>query len=299
MTKLSFVQRYGGPDRKLIDNEFPMTARNGLIYILEQFAEEGCIKKRKDNPWGSILLELLRTSKSEFSNVGPHVDASDRLPALSVMQWQLVYAFCERIHDNLLMQREIYLGDGDWRLDETLEKVRERFTAEINALLSEENMAYVFADGVFNRPGRPQTQRNIIRAQAILADPRLLSAKQHFVKAQDFFSARPPDYENTVKEAVCALEATIEIRSGKRVSKDFSGEMERLSGNAANKIPAPIAQAMIKLHAYRGAAKAVAHANTTGLNVSKYDAELVLSTSAAWITYASDFFDSIEPDFPF
>jgi hypothetical protein len=270
------------------------------MFILQKFVDEGCIKVRKEgNSWSSILLELLRTTKAEFAQVEKYAKSTECLPVLLGMSWQLVYAFIERVYDNLLTEKSIYLGDDDWRLDSPLDQVREQFTSEINALFSEENLAYVFSDGVFNKPGRPQTQKNIIRAQAVLTDPRLLPVKQLFVKAQDFFSSRPPDYENAVKEAVCALEAAVEIRSGKKVSKDFTGEMEKLSGNAAEKIPAPIAQAMIKLHAYRGAAKAVAHANPTGLNVSKYDAELVLSISAALITYVSDFFDSIEPDIPF
>jgi hypothetical protein len=270
------------------------------MFIIQKFVDEKCVKvKDEGNSWNPILIELLRTSKAEYEPVALFPASTECLGALTGMSWQLVYAFIERFYDNLLVENSTYVGDGDWRLDEPLDQVRQRFTEEINALLSEENLAYQFADGVFNRPGRPQTQRNIVRAQAVLADPHLLPAKQHFVKAQDFFSARPPDYENAVKEAICSLEAAIEIRSGRKVSKDFTGEMEKLSGNAADKIPAPIAQAMIKLHAYRGAAKAVAHANPTGLNVSKYETELVLSTSAAWITYVADFFDSIEPDVPF
>jgi hypothetical protein len=67
------------------------------------------------------------------------------------------------------------------------------------------------------------------------------------------------------------------------VSKDFAKEVLKLSEAG---IPATIVQVLVKLHACRGSASGAAHANVTGgFKVGSLEAELILSLSAAVITY--------------
>ena len=56
---------------------------------------------------------------------------------------------------------------------------------------------------------------------------------------------------------------------------------------------------MIKLHGYRGSGRGVAHAALEGNRVSEIDAELVLSLTAAYITYLVDLFPDSEDEIPF
>ena len=166
----------------------------------------------------------------------------------------------------------------------------EDFTDEINNLISEENLSFVFEDGEFRRAGRPQTQKNISRMNAVLTEPRLDKVKKHFQKAYGFFSAKEPDNENALKEAVTGIEAAIEIMSGHKVSQDFAKGVQKL---AEDGVPAVITQVFTKLYACRGSASGAAHANTTsGFQVGSLEAELVLSLSAAVITYVVDHYNS-------
>ena len=158
-------------------------------------------------------------------------------------------------------------------------------------MLAEENIGYHFVDGQLQRRGRPQTQKSVQRLGAVLANSRLARVRAHFNKARKFFDERPePDAENCVKEAVCALEASAEIFTGKPASRDFDRVIRQLQGNKLGEIPPPIAEGMIKLRAYRGGAQGVAHAALQGSTVSEIEAELVLSLVAAYITYLYDLF---------
>ena len=197
------------------------------------------------------------------------------------------------------MLREIgyYDDSGDWVVRVQLDSIRAEFTEEITNLLSEENLSFVFENGEFRRAGRPQTQKNISRMNAVLTEPRLEKVLKHFQKAYAFFSAKEPDNENALKEAVTAIEAAIEIVSGHRVSRDFAKEVQKLSEDG---VPATIVQVLTKLYACRGSASGAAHANTAGgFVVGPLEAEFVLSESAAAITYVVDHYYSRAEEAPF
>ncbi len=214
------------------------------------------------------------------------------------MRWDLVFTFCERLYAKLL--REVgFWDDREWAIRETLASVKSDFSEEMNTILSEENISFIFEEGEFRRTGRPQTHKSIARANSILSDPKLEPVRLHYLKAIKYFEAKTPDYPNVVKEAICALELAIEIVTGKKVSKDFSREMTQLAGNDPDQIPSPIIQALIKLYAYRGGAEGVSHGTVQGFRVTQYEAELLLSMVAAQITYIVDYFDSLQPEVPF
>jgi hypothetical protein len=213
---------------------------------------------------------------------------------LDGLDWIQTYIFCERIYDKLLQATQRSYDEYD-----TLDDVRTYFAKEINLLLDEEGLAYTFVDGRFIRRGSAQTQIAFARVGTVLSDTRLNKVKLHFNKAREFFNKRPePDVENCVKEALCSLEACVEILTRKQASKDFERAIRQLQGNEQEKIPAPIGESMIKLHGYRGSGQGVAHAALEGARVSPDEAELILSLVASYITYLYNLYIQ-EDEFPF
>ena len=80
--------------------------------------------------------------------------------------------------------------------------------SEIERLILEENLAFEFSDGVVRRRGRRHTEDKVTRAHVVMGDSRLNESRKHYTKALNFFrNPTAPDYENCVKEAVCAVEA--------------------------------------------------------------------------------------------
>jgi hypothetical protein len=296
--KLPFGQRLGVGHSNPVDDDFPESARIALSFLLADLVANEYI-----DSWAKVYAELQRTGRLPDTE---DCEWWETLDYLRAMDWIQVYTFCERVHDRLLSRRG-YLEESlpydhpdAWVETESLSDVRAYYTEELNNILAEENIGYVFVNGQFQRRGRPQTQKNIQRMGAVLANPQLTSVRVHFNKARKFFDERPqPDVENCVKEAVCALEAAVEILTGKPASKSFDKVIRQLQGTEPGEIPPPIAGGIIKLRAYRGGAQGVAHAALDGNVVSKAEGELVLSVVAAYITYLYGLLSKEEEDIPF
>jgi len=261
-------------------------------------------KKYLRNDWGEIITELYRTGRlaeSEF-NFDFDTPFSERLQAiLPKLKWYQVYQFCERVYENLLELREFYSEElSTVVVDESLPDTKGFFTDELNLILAEDNLAFHFVDEKFERRGRAQTQVSFQRVGTVLNYPILSKVRGYYSKARKFFDQRPnPDMENCIKESLCALEACVEALTGKPASNDFTKVINQLKGNDPKQIPAPIAEAMIKLHAYRGSGQGVAHAALQGTKVSEIEAELVLSLVATYITYLVDLLMETENEVPF
>jgi hypothetical protein len=286
----NFKQRIGIDQGQPIENDFPRSARTALAYLFADLANKGFLIDKK-----RVLLELNRIGRltndgSESTGNKNPAFANELANRLYRLNWYQVYSFCERVYINFLMEDPFGFSIQDVQL---------YFSQEVNTILDEENIAFHFANGQFHRRGKAQTQKAIERVGSVLSNPTLSVVRNYYNKARKFFDQRPnADFENCVKEALCSLEACVEILTGKRASKDFEKSIKQLLGNNDKQIPSPIGEGMIKLHAYRGSGQGVAHAAMQGNRVSSLDAELVLSLTASYITYLSDLYLPKE-DVPF
>ncbi len=300
MEKLPFKQRFGFDATKPIVKDFPETARIALCYLINDLIKREYLGDNKNKALGKVINELYRILRKRVTGNFKDVD-EELMWLLKTMEWPQVYTFCERVYERFLTSvgprdRSGTVVEG-WET-ESITEVRQYYSDELNNLLLEENISYQFIDGQFLRKGRAQTQKNIQRAGAVLSDPSLLRVRTHFNKARSFYDLRPdPDVENCIKEALCALEACVEIKTKKPASKDFIKVIKQLTGN--DKIPSPIAEGMLKLYAYRGSGEGVAHAAIEGVKVTALEAELVLSLVATYITYVVDLFIESEDEIPF
>jgi hypothetical protein len=286
------VQRLGIPQDAPIYNDFPIKSRIALAYIFNDLSKRVYIQEDQ------IIQELNRIGRftsADFEGYEKKNFVNQVLVRLQKIRWYDVMNFCERVYEK-------FLHEIGWENDfsyVSLEEIRNYYSKEINQILIEDNLAFSFENGYFQRRGRAQTQKSIERVATVLSNPTLEQVKNHFNKALRFFSARPnPDNENCVKETLCALEASVEILSGKKASLDFDKAINQITGNDLRQIPPPIADSMKKIHSYRGSGQGVAHAALQGNRVLPVDAELVLSVVAAYITYLFDLFP-LEDEIPF
>ena len=293
MTKTPLSQRIGKKIGTPIDSDFPSSARTALVYLLVVLNQKFYLVDEK-----KVLLELNRTGRL----TKPEIDALSSKEFVNQIGWRVnklswdqVFLFCERVYSNLLCA----VGDPFEEDYVDLIEVQKYFSKEINQIMEEENILFNFSNGEFHRRGRAQTQKALERVGAVLSDPKLDGVKNHYNKARKFFDNRSsPDFENCVKESLCALEAAVEILSGKKASNDFEKSIKQLQGNGKKQIPSPIGEAMIKIHGYRGSGQGVSHAALQGNRVELVDAELILSLVASYITYLVDLFPSTD-EIPF
>ena len=123
------------------------------------------------------------------------------------LNWNKAYDFCERLHNHLA--RDVgYTWNDESQITTPKVEVQAFIAEEIHRLFEEEGIAFEFSDGLVRRRGRKHTVDVTTMAQFVLDDPRLTGARRHCDKALQFFcNPSKPDFENSVKEAVCAVEA--------------------------------------------------------------------------------------------
>jgi len=292
--RIPFTQRFGtGLPNVPVDKEVPESARIGLISILSRLVQKTYI-----SDWDMLASEALHTWRrlsSEFTDSGEYICTL----GVKALAWDRFYVFCERVY-RILQAPSRYDENGEIVETGPLTEAQRYYADEINELLAEENLTYEFVGGIFQRRGRPQTQKSLQRVSSVLADSRYTQVRNHYNKAVQFFNERPnADVQNCVKEAVCALEAFVEIIFGKKAAKGFDEVIRSKQGNSIGQIAPTIADGIIKLRAFRGNAQGVVHAALEGGYVGPVEAELVLSLVASYITYLNDTFLSQELEAPF
>lgn len=193
-----------------VENAFPERARTGLLHLLTDFVEKQYVKG-----WHVLAQELRRLDRRDPGDYQEH-DLADVRAArdetrmvLNELHWANVFDFCERLYTRLAIETTKWVDGIDAQAtDKTVEVVREEVAAEIRQLFVEEAFAYTFVDGVVVREGNQHTMSRVDKANVMLNDPRLEDARQHFRKALGFFRQRKnPDFENVIKEALCAVES--------------------------------------------------------------------------------------------
>jgi hypothetical protein len=271
-----------------IDNDFPESARMGLLHILC-----GLVQQKYVQDWRSVVTELRRIHRVSPGYMDGYdwVEVAQRL--LLELAWDKVFDFCQRLHNHLAEERLIN--------NELMPRsaVQEYIANELQGLFLEENLAFEFSKGVVRRRGRRNTVDQINRAELVLGNPKLFSALGHFNKALKYFrNVSQPDYENVVKEAVCAVEAT--ARELFPFGGSTLGEVfKSITGSESGQLPKTIANTFHGLYGFRNGGQGVGHGGATGGVATKEIAEYALAVAASQIVFLWDFAATLEPDIPF
>ena len=109
------------------------------------------------------------------------------------------------------------------------------------------------------------------------------TVNQHIGKALRYFSDRSnPDYENTIKEAISAVEAMCCIVNGK--NETLNKALKHLKDKGIHIHPA-MESAFISLYAYTSDEKGIRHAGIDFVNAPSEDAKYMLVTCSAFVNY--------------
>jgi hypothetical protein len=254
------------------------------LYVLDDLIEKkyiisGSSVGTKYKPVNQEIARLCRTTE-EANGKSIH-------PQFFLMPWSKIFEFIERIYLKFLHGVNDYDIDG-YIIDEiaSIVEVKEYFSREISTLLFEEHLGFEFSNGFFYRRGYSKTAQSINNVTTnVLSDSILSKTRMHYLKALQFYgNAKTPDFENAIKEAICAVEASLITLFSPDISKSFEN-IRKLIGNEKGKAPAPIIESLIKIYGYRNSGEGVAHATSKGLKVTEKEAELVIALSADYITY--------------
>ncbi len=241
------------------------------------------VEKDYTSGWREVIAELQRIGRFMPDN-GAHPDVAQVL--LLQLEWDKVFDFCERLYSQLT--RDVYRENGEtgeWELRTAKSKVQEYVANELQRLFLEEKLAFEFSNGLVLRRGRRNTTNQISRAGMVLGEPRLLKALNHFNKALKYFrDVSNPDFENVVKEAVCAVEATARALFPSEGST-LGDVVKSITGSGKGQLPKPIAKTFEGLYGFRSAGEGVGHGGSVGGPVTKELAEYALALAASQIVF--------------
>ncbi|WP_417513030.1 AbiJ-NTD4 domain-containing protein [Marinobacter sp.] len=297
--KAPFSARHRGK-RQHIDNDFPESARVGLLHLLYDLEEKEFVAG-----WPAIARELQRISRQaptsyQSNSVTDLVKARNEAEeTLSSLNWDKLYDFCERLYSYLSQDVLEWMEFDVSRVSTPKSEVQFFISEELERLFLEENLVFEFSEGLVRRRGRRHTEDQAARAHLVLGDNRLADSRKHYTKALHFFRhPTNPDYENCVKESVCAVEA-----AGKAL---FPEAKATTLGNLAKwlvtandyDIPKALVKTIEGIYAYRSGGNGVGHGGAQGGTATVEVAEYVLSVCASQIIYLVDI-EEKHDDIPF
>ena len=158
------------------------------------------------------------------------------------------------------------------------EKKSER-SKQYNELLEQEKSGYRIIAGEV----APITNETEIQTIEQAASTPYLSVNQHIKKALAFYAdIKCPDYENSVKESISAVEAMCCIITGKDAT--LNKAIEKLKNNGVHIHPA-LEKAFISLYAYTCDEKGIRHAGIDFINAPAEDAKYMLVSCSAFVNY--------------
>lgn len=275
-----------------IDNDCPSTARIAIVFLLMDLVE-----KRYVADWDSVYRELKRIARESIGD--GRVGRSSVENVINNLEWEKLFDFCERLYSHLAREVHHYDGSGDVIAITPKKEVQQYIETELQRILIEEQLAFEFTEGIVRRRGKRHTSKQIARSELVLGDPRFSSARSHFNKALGFFrDVTNPDYENTVKEAVCTVEAVARVLFPE-AGTTLGDIINSISGSNENQIPKTIGKTFHGLYGFRNGGEGVAHGGADGGIATKEVAEYSIAVAASQIILLVDYAASIEPDIPF
>ncbi|PZW68402.1 hypothetical protein F471_01707 [Pseudomonas sp. URMO17WK12:I1] len=299
MSDSPFSARNRGAHRH-IDSDFPSSARNGLLHILIDLVEKEYVEN-----WACVARELRRIDRQSpvsysSSSAGSLRQAQmDSETIINEMKWDKAYDFCERLHNTLARATGHYWND-EFHEKISKDEVRTFISEEIQRLFEEESLAFEFSQGLVRRRGRRHTVDVTTRAQVVLGDTRLVNSRRHYDKAIAFFrNPINPDFENSVKEAVCAVEAAGKALFPMAKATTLGDLAKWFSSTKDVSVPKALAQTITGIYAYRSGGDGVGHGGSVGGAATAEVTEYVLAVCASQIIYFVDVACQLDSDVAF
>jgi AbiJ N-terminal domain 4 len=158
---------------------------------------------------------------------------------------------------------------------------RKWFVQECKLVFEEEKVAYRFVRNKITSI-MEDTEIEAIE-QALGSGDLFLGVKQHLGRALELFSDRKnPDYRNTIKEAISAVESVSRIVSGKK--KATLGDAIKVIEKKHGMHPA-LKDALLKLYGYSSDKGGIRHSLLEDASIGAAEAKLMLVGCSAFCNY--------------
>ncbi len=183
---------------------------------------------------------------------------------LCSLEWYKIFDFIER-----------YLQLCN---EETLYLMRNEF----NSILEDETSAYRIVD----RLVVPITNKAELATIGEAMHTQYDSVNAHIAKALELYAdRRKPDYENSIKESICAVEAICSIITGQSGSNATLGNTIQMLKDSGVHIHKALARGFSALYGYASDENGIRHGGIDFANAPAEDAKYMLVSCSAFVNY--------------
>lgn len=276
-----FSEKYGyEPPKALLHEEISNELRNRIWNLFYQ--QDVKTSSISSEELSQLLLSGGQTIDEKIADrMGLLIDvarkqlsATDQLKngVIRLFPWFKIYDFIE-IHLS-------FLGK-----DECIQR-----SQQYNEILEQEKAGYRIVAGEV----APITNKSEIFCIEQAATTPYQSVNQHIQKALALYAdIKSPDYENSVKESISAVEAVCCIITGKDTT--LNKAIEKLKNNGVHIHPA-LEKAFISLYAYTCDEKGIRHAGIEFVDAPAEDAKYMLVSCSAFVNYLIEKWSKANPE---
>jgi len=180
-------------------------------------------------------------------------------------EWYVIYDFME-IYVSLFPQKS----------------ERQLLEEELNIVLIEEKSGYRMVDGMIV----PITNKHELGALKKAMKTKYESVNQHITKAVSLYSKRKnPDYENSIKESISAVEAMCCIITGMTGAQATLGKAIKKLKECGVHIHPALEGAFSSLYGYTSDENGIRHGGIDFKNAPAEDAKYMLISCSAFVNY--------------
>lgn len=276
-----FSEKYGYKKQKTIQYESisdELRRRIWNLFYQSEIKDGGLSSKRIGlalNGEQTIEEKIVDRYGLLINPVGKGRTAEEQLKdyILKFFRWYEVYDFVE-IHLS-------YLND-----DEKKDRIR-----KYNELFEQEKAGYRIVSGEI----APITNESEITTIEQATDTLFESVNQHIQKALSFYAdIKEPDYENSIKESISAVESMCCIITGMTGANSSLGKtIKKLKENGIH-IHSAMESAFTSLYGYTSDEDGIRHGGIDFKNAPAEDAKYMLISCSAFVNYLIEKYQKIE-----
>lgn len=160
------------------------------------------------------------------------------------------------------------------------------FITAVNLTLRNEFSGYTLLNDEFIPITNQEEINSLIEAQTIPATKGLQNICEHITKASSLLSKKPnPDYLNSIKESISAVEGACKILTGSK-SGGITSTLTILSKKS--KIHPSLRDGYIKIYGYTSDEGGIRHPMLNDSNVGFEEAKYMLVSCSAFVNYIID-----------
>jgi hypothetical protein len=239
-----------------------------LIELASRYAS------RREEPWRDFALGAAADMLKVPVDAVPYDDYAARewlLKRFGKLEWFAAYDFLEYF---VVRRGDTYASRGV-RPPDVVDRA--------NRMLERELSGFRFVSGHLSRIARTEEVTAIEEAAKLAARAGLPTAEAHLVGAVQLLGRRPePDYRNSIKESISAVESTVNLiagTSGGGVAKALDALAEKVEIHGALK------SALAGLYGYTSNEDGIRHAMLEQSTVGYDEAKFMLVACSAFVYF--------------